>query len=88
MKPSRIHTFSLLDTVVPPSAVCRTHMVVILSGHPLFVHPKRHPNIAMRICQNKSRARLLLPLLRSDDLGIEAGEVLIDLVLGAVGGFL
>jgi hypothetical protein len=42
----------------------------------------------MRICQNKSRARLLLPLVRSDDLGIEAGEVLVDLVLGVVCGFL
>jgi len=32
--------------------------------------------------------RLLLPLLRSDDLGIEAGEVLVDLVLAVVRRFL
>lgn len=32
--------------------------------------------------------RLLLPLLRADDLGIEAREVLVDLVLAVVFGFL
>jgi hypothetical protein len=53
-----------------------------------FVHPNAIPNFAMRICQNKPRARRLLPLVRSDDLGIEAGEVLVDLVLGVVCGFL
>ena len=36
----------------------------------------------------KPRARLLLPLVRSDDLGIEAGEVLVDLVLAVVVVFL
>jgi hypothetical protein len=37
---------------------------------------------------NPEPVLLLLPLLRSDDLGIEAGEVLVDLVLGVVCGFL
>lgn len=52
-----------------------------------FCTPKRHPSFAMRICQNESRARLL-PLVRSDDLGIEAGEVLVNLILGVAFGFL
>jgi hypothetical protein len=44
----------------------------------------------MRICQNQIQkpVLLLLPLLRSDDLRIEAGEVLVDLVLAVVCGFL
>jgi hypothetical protein len=37
---------------------------------------------------NPEARLLLLPLLRSDDLGIEAGEVLVDLVLAVVCGFL
>jgi len=61
------------------------------SGIPLwdipFCTPKRHPIFAMRICQNKYRVHLL-PLVRSDDLRIEAREVLVDLVLAAVVVFL
>lgn len=38
--------------------------------------------------KHNPRARRLLPLVRSDDLGIEAGEVLVDLVLAVVFGFL
>ena len=56
--------------------------------HPLLYTLNAIPISLCVYAKIKSRARLLLPLVRSDDLGIEAGEVLVDLVLGVVCGFL
>lgn len=54
----------------------------------LFVHPKRHPKIRYAYAMIVKTHSPLLPLLGTDDLGIEAREVLVDLVFAVVLGSL
>jgi hypothetical protein len=75
---------------MPPFAVSQDPSISPIGTSPFCTPQTPFPNLryAYMPKSNPEARLLLLPLLRSDDLGIEAREVLVDLVLAVVCGFL